>query len=82
MVEVAYTVHENYRKNGLGTMLQERLEAYAKRKGFKGAVGYLFEDNLDAFVNVHDTEILSPPRMKIGTLCQAKGAAVMRSNFL
>jgi GNAT superfamily N-acetyltransferase len=46
MVEVAYTVHENYRKNGLGTMLQERLEAYAKRKGFKGAVGYLFEDNL------------------------------------
>jgi len=36
----------------------------------------------DALVNVHDTEILSPPRMKIGTLCQAKGAAVMRSNFL
>ena len=38
--------------------------------------------NIDAFVNIHDTEMLSPPRMKIGTLCQAKGAAVMRSNFL
>jgi hypothetical protein len=38
--------------------------------------------NVDGFVNIHDTEILSPPRMKIGTLCQAKGAAVMRSNFL
>ncbi len=46
MVEVAYTVHENHRKKGLGTMLQERLEGYARRKGFKGAVGYLFEDNL------------------------------------
>ena len=46
MVEVAYTVHENCSRKGLGTMLQERLEAYARGKGFKGAVGYLFEDNL------------------------------------
>jgi hypothetical protein len=38
--------------------------------------------NIDALVNIHDTEMLSPPRMKIGTLYQAKGAAVMRSNFL
>jgi GNAT superfamily N-acetyltransferase len=46
MVEVAYTVHEEYRKRRLGTTLQDRLERYAERKGFKGAVGYLFEDNL------------------------------------
>jgi hypothetical protein len=36
----------------------------------------------DALVNVHDSEMLSPPRMKKGTLYQAKGAVVMRSNFL
>lgn len=46
MVEVAYTTHEDYQGLGLGTILQERLEAYAKRMGFRGAVGYLFEDNL------------------------------------
>jgi hypothetical protein len=38
--------------------------------------------NFDGPVNIHDTEMVSPPRMKIGTLCRAKGAAVMRSNFL
>lgn len=46
MVEVAYTTHEDFRKVGLGTLLQERLERYAGRMGFIGAVGYLFEDNL------------------------------------
>jgi acyl-CoA hydrolase/GNAT superfamily N-acetyltransferase len=46
MIEVAYTVSEKYRGHGLGTLLQERLERYACRKGFKGSVGYLFEDNL------------------------------------
>lgn len=46
MVEVAYTVHEDYQRLGLGTILQEKLEAYAKKKGFKGAAGYLFEDNV------------------------------------
>jgi len=43
---VAYTVSEKYRGHGLGTLLQERLERYACRKGFKGSVGYLSEDNL------------------------------------
>lgn len=46
MIEVAYTAHEEYRGRGLGTLLQERLEKYAHRQGFKGSVGYLFEDNL------------------------------------
>ena len=46
MIEVAYTVRESYRGHGLGTLLQERLEGYARRQGFKGSVGYLFEDNL------------------------------------
>jgi GNAT superfamily N-acetyltransferase len=46
MIEVAYTVREKYRGHGLGTVLQERLERYARLKGFKGSVGYLFEDNL------------------------------------
>lgn len=46
MIEVAYTAHEAYRGRGLGTLLQDRLERYAYRKGFKGSVGYLFEDNL------------------------------------
>ena len=46
IIEVAYTVRESYRGHGLGTLLQERLEGYARRQGFKGSVGYLFEDNL------------------------------------
>jgi acyl-CoA hydrolase/GNAT superfamily N-acetyltransferase len=46
MVEVAYTTHEDFRGMGLGPRLQERLEAYAEKVGFTGAVGYLFEDNL------------------------------------
>ena len=46
MVEVAYTVTEDYQGCGLGTLLQARLEGFAARRGFRGAVGYLFEDNL------------------------------------
>jgi acyl-CoA hydrolase/L-amino acid N-acyltransferase YncA len=46
MIEVAYTVREECRGHGLGTLLQDRLEKYARQKGFKGSVGYLFEDNL------------------------------------
>lgn len=46
MIEVAYTVREEHRGLGLGTILQDRLERYAQRMGFKGSVGYLFEDNL------------------------------------
>jgi acyl-CoA hydrolase/GNAT superfamily N-acetyltransferase len=46
MIEVAYTVREEHRGLGLGTLLQDRLERYAQRMGFKGSVGYLFEENL------------------------------------
>jgi GNAT superfamily N-acetyltransferase len=46
MIEVAYTIHEIYRRRGIGTILQDRLEGYAQHQGFKGAVGYLFEDNM------------------------------------
>jgi acyl-CoA hydrolase/GNAT superfamily N-acetyltransferase len=46
MMEVAYTVREGHRGLGLGTLLQDRLEHYARRMGYKGSVGYLFEDNL------------------------------------
>ena len=46
IVEVAYTVHEDYQCRGLGTLLQQHLESYASRKGFVGAAGYLFQDNV------------------------------------
>lgn len=46
MVEVAYTVHENYQGRGLGSILQDHLENYAKEKGFKGVSAYFFSDNL------------------------------------
>jgi len=46
MVEVAYIVQEDYQRKGLGTLLQQKLEQYAENMGFKGAVGYLFEDNM------------------------------------
>jgi acyl-CoA hydrolase/GNAT superfamily N-acetyltransferase len=45
-VEVAYTVQEGYQGRGLGTVLQDHLENFAAHKGFEGAVGYLFEDNM------------------------------------
>lgn len=46
LVEVAYTIHDDYQGLGLGTILQERLEEYAQRMGFKGVCGYLFQDNV------------------------------------
>ncbi|MBW2023212.1 MAG: GNAT family N-acetyltransferase [Deltaproteobacteria bacterium] len=46
MVEVAYTIREDYHRLGLGSILQDRLEHYAKKMGFKGVAGYLFEDNV------------------------------------
>jgi acyl-CoA hydrolase len=46
MVEVAYTVHDGYQGLGLGRILQERVEDYARRMGFSGVSGYLFQDNL------------------------------------
>ncbi len=46
MVEVAYTVHDDYQGLGVGTLLQKRVEDYARRMGFKGVSGYLIQDNL------------------------------------
>ncbi len=46
MVEVAYTIHDLYQGRGLGALLQNRLEDYAKRMSFKGVSGYLFQDNM------------------------------------
>ncbi len=46
MVEVAYTIHEDYQGRGLGTILQVHLEDYAKRKGFRGVSSYLFKNNV------------------------------------
>ena len=62
-------------KNGRFLLLLGKLSRQRQKRAFR-------KPKLDGLVNVHDTEMLSPPRMKIGTLCQAKGAAVMRSNFL
>lgn len=45
IVEVAYTIHEDYQGHGLGSVLQTRLERYARRMGFQGISGYLFQDN-------------------------------------
>ena len=45
MVEIAYTVHEDYQGLGLGPILQKHLEGYARHMGFKGVSGYLFQDN-------------------------------------
>jgi GNAT superfamily N-acetyltransferase len=46
IVEVAYTTHEDHQKQGLGILLQQLLEDYARRMGFRGAAGYLFQDNI------------------------------------
>ncbi|MGQ9857466.1 MAG: GNAT family N-acetyltransferase [Thermodesulfobacteriota bacterium] len=46
MVEVAYTVHDSYQGLGLGRILQDKLEDYARRMGFRGVSGYLFQDNM------------------------------------
>ena len=44
-VETAYTVHEEFQNRGLGSILQERIEQYAHKMGFKGIAGYLFREN-------------------------------------
>ncbi len=46
LVEVAYTVHEDYQGRGLGSVLQKNLERHAQRMGFGGVSGYLFSDNV------------------------------------
>jgi acyl-CoA hydrolase/GNAT superfamily N-acetyltransferase len=45
-VEVAYTIHDDFQGLGLGSILQDKLEDYARRMGFQGVCGYLFQDNL------------------------------------
>jgi len=45
MVEVAYTIHEDCQRVGLGSILQDRLEDYAEQKGFRGASAYIIQDN-------------------------------------
>jgi GNAT superfamily N-acetyltransferase len=46
MVEVAYTIHDQFQGLGLGKILQRCVEEYARRMGFRGVSGYLFQDNL------------------------------------
>jgi acyl-CoA hydrolase/GNAT superfamily N-acetyltransferase len=46
MVEVAYTIHDDFQGVGVGGKLQDRLEDYAKRIGFRGVSGYIFQDNI------------------------------------
>jgi len=45
LAEVAYTVHDQYQGSGLGTILQENLTAYAKRKGVAGFWAVSFGSN-------------------------------------
>jgi len=48
-VEVAYTIGESYQNQGIGSTLQDRLEDYAKRQGFKTAIAYVMVDNEPVF---------------------------------
>lgn len=45
LAEVAYTVHDEFQGTGLGTILQEHLTAYAKRKGVPGFWAVSFGSN-------------------------------------
>ena len=45
MVEVAYIIGGAFQGRGLGTLLQERLESYARKMGFAGVVAFLFDAN-------------------------------------
>jgi acyl-CoA hydrolase/GNAT superfamily N-acetyltransferase len=79
MVEVAYTTHEDFQGLGLGTMLQGHLEAYAKRMGFRGAVGYLFENNMAmlktfARKGQYQAEILEDGILKVWRFLNGEGA--------
>ena len=51
LAEVAYTVREGYHGLGLGSLLQEELTAYAKKKGLAGFWAISFGDN-KAMLNV------------------------------
>ncbi len=51
LAEVAYTVHDKYQGQGLGTILQNHLTAYAKKKGIKGFWAVSFGSN-KAMLNV------------------------------
>lgn len=45
LAEVAYTVHDHFQGTGLGTVLQEHLTAYAKKKGVPGFWAVSFGSN-------------------------------------
>lgn len=80
MVEVAYTAQEDFRRLGLGTILQEHLERHAKRMGFQGAVGYLFEDNLPMLKTFqrrgpYQAEILEDGILRVWRFFEGQGDA-------
>ncbi len=45
LAEVAYTVHDQYQGTGLGTVMQDHLTAYAKKKGVPGFWAVSFGSN-------------------------------------
>jgi GNAT superfamily N-acetyltransferase/acyl CoA:acetate/3-ketoacid CoA transferase beta subunit len=45
LAEVAYTIHDQYQGQGLGTILQDHLVAYAKLRGVKGMWAVSFGSN-------------------------------------
>lgn len=45
LAEVAFTVHDDYQGQGLGTILQDHLVAYARAKGFRGLWAVSFGSN-------------------------------------
>lgn len=45
LAEVAYTIHDQYQGQGLGTILQDHLTAYAKLRGVKGLWAVSFGSN-------------------------------------
>ncbi|KMY68436.1 hypothetical protein AAU61_01785 [Desulfocarbo indianensis] len=45
LAEVAYTIHDHYQGQGLGTILQDHLTAYAKARGVKGFWAVSFGSN-------------------------------------
>lgn len=46
IVEAAYTIREDYHHKGLGTILQDCVEDYAKKKGYKGVCAYMIATNM------------------------------------
>ena len=45
LAEVAYTIHDQYQGQGLGTILQDHLTNYAKLRGIKGLWAVSFGSN-------------------------------------